>query len=109
MVAEAWRRSPTAAPPGLSLDVAESGKDLVITITGSQANPPALGDAAAFPLTAQVVDPARVMRFEASTGGWRTRIGRSEYASSPVMELSLLVVPADGVRPFELSWRAKSD
>lgn len=109
VVADAWKRAPTAAPPGLSLKVTESDRELLIAISGRLADSPDLGGAAAFPLTPQVVDPSRVMRFETSAGGWRTRIGRSEYATSPVISLSLLIVPAHGMRPFELSWRAKSD
>ncbi len=108
-ILEARKRVPHPAPDGLALDVTENDGELALSITGASRKTPDLTEAAAFPVTPRAADPSRVARFTRSGGGWSARIGKSEYAAKPLAELRVLVVPADGTAPFELSWRANSD
>lgn len=106
-IRDAWQSTPAPAPDGLMLEVSQEAAQIVCTLRGG--NPvPGLAGAAAFPVTPQVIDSSKIMRFEKSADGWTARIGRSTYASSPASSLTLVVVPTGGGRPFQISWPAKS-
>lgn len=106
-IREAWKTTPGPAPEGLMLEVTQNAGQVVCKLRGAD-GVPGLSGATAFPVTPQVVDSSKVMRFEQSADGWTARIGRSSYASSPAASLTLVVVPAGGGRPFEITWPEKS-
>lgn len=109
LIRDARKRVPHPAPEGLSVVLTEENGELVLSITAAGPKPPDLAGAAVFPITPQVVDTSRVPRLEKSGDAWTARIGKSEYASGPIRELALLVVPLGDTSPFELAWRANSN
>jgi DsbC/DsbD-like thiol-disulfide interchange protein len=109
LIRDARKRVPHRAPEGLALRIAEADGELVLSITAASPKPPDLAGAAMFPITPQVADTSRVARLEKSGDAWTARLGKSEYASGPMRELALLVVPTADASPFELAWRANSN
>jgi thiol:disulfide interchange protein DsbD len=104
------------ANASLSLDLAEAGDKLILTLhrSGKPALDPA--DCDAFPLTPQVVDPGAEIRFTPHLGSWRAEVPKSEYFSPPLKKFALILAPRNppGVQPgtanppVELRWPAES-
>jgi thiol:disulfide interchange protein DsbD len=103
------------ADRSLSLDLAEAGDKLILTLhlAGRPALDPA--ECEAFPLTPQVVDPGAEIRFSPHLGSWRAEVPKSEYFSPPLKQFALILVPKNppagqpgaAIQPVELKWPAK--
>ena len=59
-----------------------------------------------FPATPDVVDPRVPIRFVKNGTSWTTEVPKSEYAASPVKQLTLVVAPGGENKVLELSWTA---
>ena len=97
-------RVPVAAP-GLELDVAEAGENLLLTLK-VPANPacdPAASEV--FPVTPQVLDSAAEIQFTLkSVGIWTATVRKSEYFTPPLAGLRLVLAGKGTTPPLTVAW-----
>jgi thiol:disulfide interchange protein DsbD len=96
-----------AAVPEISdslvLAVAERQDKLELTIRHKDGQHPGDPPAEAFPVTPNVVEPAKPVSFAVSGSTWRAEVPKSAYASGPVTTLAL-AFSRPGQRPVEVVW-----
>jgi len=101
-------RIPRPAGDALRLLVEEGEKSLTLTLHAAEPAPLDIAKCLVFPLTPDLLDPKAEIRFSRKVDGWTAAVPMSEFASSPVRELALVL--ADGKKPpLEVLWRANSD
>jgi thiol:disulfide interchange protein DsbD len=93
---------PRPAGNSARLAVVEKGKSLVISINTALD----LEGREFFPATPDVVDPRTPVRFVRDGGTWTTEVPKSEYASTPVKQLTLILASGGGNEALELTWAA---
>jgi hypothetical protein len=59
-----------------------------------------------FPATPDVIDPRASIRFRKQEAVWTTVISKSEYASGPVKQLTMVSAPKEDSAALELTWTA---
>jgi DsbC/DsbD-like thiol-disulfide interchange protein len=103
---DAARRLVPVAAPGLVLDVAEIGDDLLLTlkIDGPITCDPATSEV--FPATPEAIDAAAEVHFEKASGGdWTATVKKSEYLSGPVSALTLVFTGKGTPAPLLVTWK----
>ncbi|MFZ9936733.1 MAG: hypothetical protein ACO3JG_06695 [Luteolibacter sp.] len=58
-----------------------------------------------FPRTAEVIDPKAEIRFTAGGGHWTATVPKSEFAASPVKELTLVLADRKNP-PLLVTWKS---
>jgi thiol:disulfide interchange protein DsbD len=95
---------PRPAGDALRLGVEETEKSLVLTLIPGKSAPADLSRHEAFPLTTELVDPKAEIRFAYEDGTWTATVAKSEFAPSPVKELTLVLADRKNP-PLQLSWK----
>lgn len=94
-------------PPtdGSRLEVTEKSASLVLTLAtpGHGLDPPRCE---VFPATPRVIEPAAEIRFARHGNQWIANVRKSEFATSPVKQLTLVLAGKGASPPVELSWSA---
>ncbi len=102
----ALRRVPLTPPNRISLKVAEKEKSLVLTIAGL-ANPNIdLATYEVFPATPQAIESAARIRFSRDGTSWTAEVPKSEYLSSPLRTLTLVLAGKSTDAPISLTWNS---
>ncbi len=104
VVAAASAKIP-AASPGMSLDVQDKGKTLVLTLTVPKDLD--LEGASAFPATPEVIDAAAPLVFQRSGETWTVTAPKNEYAEGPATLLEVVLAGGKLSKPLTVSWRSK--
>ena len=101
----ALRKIPRPPENGTRLEVTEKPASLVLTlVTSGTRLDPSRGEA--FPATPRVIDPAAPIRFARHGDLWTAEVRKSEFATSPVKRLTLVLAGDGGRPPVELTWNA---
>lgn len=103
-IQEAGTKIPRPAPEGFRLDVVEHEKTLTLNLTAPDGWDPRAYQV--FPATPQAVDSAARLEFAADGKRWKAEVPRSDYASRPLRELSLVFAGDAAHPPFVTTWRA---
>lgn len=100
LIAGALEKIPQAEK-GAVLKVEEKEKTLVLSVSGVD-----LAERSeVFPATPQVVDAGAEFKFVKDGHGWKAEVAKSEYVSSPVKELVLVVAGKGGTAPVAVGWK----
>lgn len=92
---------------GVSLKVEEKSQTLLLTIatpSGSRVKP---GVCEIFPVTTQAIDSAAKFDFTAHGDLWTAEVPKSEYATQPIHELTLVLSGRAGQDPVSLTWTSR--
>lgn len=103
LIAGALSKIPQAKGGEARLSVEEKEKTLVLAITGVEV----AENSEVFPATPQVVDAGAEYKFSKSGDRWTAEVAKSEYAGSPVEELTLVLAGKGGTAPVSLTWKGK--
>jgi DsbC/DsbD-like thiol-disulfide interchange protein len=93
------------AQSDLKLSVSESAKTLSLTLHGPSAFDAA--DYEIFPLTPSVIDSSAQFRFVKKGSDWSADLPKSEYATSPIQGLSLVLASKSGQPALLVEWKKK--
>lgn len=114
---EASRAKVPRLAAGALLTVEEKPKTLLLTllVPASGLKPLGLGctgspkpeDYEVFPLTMQAIDSAAKFDFIARGDHWTAEVPKSEYATQPIRELTLVFAGKSGQDPVSLIWKSK--
>ncbi len=88
------------ANPKIALSVEEKPETLILTL--QKADSFELSDYQVFPATPGVIDPAAKIDFKSSAEVFKAEVPKSEYASGPIKELTLVLA---GKSPFSVTWK----
>ncbi|RPJ35593.1 MAG: hypothetical protein EHM17_02075 [Verrucomicrobiaceae bacterium] len=108
-ISAAYQKLPRPAGNALRLTVAESGKNLLLSITMEPMEPgaaPDPGGREAFPATPEVAEPRAVIRFSKTGNTWTSEVPKSGYAAGPARRLTLVLAGGEAHGPLELTWSA---
>lgn len=98
---------PRPAGESLRLSVEETENSLVLTLIPGKSAPADLSQHEVFPLTTEVIDPKTRIRFAPGGQNWTATVPKSEFAASPLKELTLVL--ADGKHPpLQVTWNPPS-
>jgi thiol:disulfide interchange protein DsbD len=103
---DACRLLPNPAMDFPRLTVTEKGKSLILVIETKPGAFLDLDGREFFPATPDMVDPRVPIRFKKQDGVWTTEVAKSEYARSPVRQLTLVLAAKEGNDALELKWTA---
>ncbi len=103
LIAAALEKIPQAKRYGATLNVKETPKSLILSITGVEFPE----NSEIFPATPQIVDAAAEFIFSKTGDCWTAEVPKSPYTSSPVKELTLILAGKGGVDPVSLTWKAQ--
>jgi DsbC/DsbD-like thiol-disulfide interchange protein len=98
---------PSIQVSGLNFSVAENAGILSLKIESEPSNPLNLDDYEIFPATPQVINPATKIQFTKNGNVWSTQVPKSEYATKPVKELTLVFAGKSGQAPVALTWKSE--
>lgn len=88
--------------------IEDAGKiDLVIKNAPNHTQKLELTDAEIFPITEQALDPRERMLLKKNDAGYIVSAKKNEYATEPLAQLELLIVPSDGTPSFTVEWKNK--
>lgn len=93
--------------PEIKLAVTESSKKLVLTLSNATTKPFDPAEYEIFPATLQAVDPAAKFQFANDSNRWTAEVPKSEYAASPLKELTLVLAGTTGQAPMALTWKSE--
>jgi thiol:disulfide interchange protein DsbD len=102
----AHRKLPRPAVGFPRLSVTDKGKNLVLMIETESDATLDLDGREFFPANPDVIDPRVPIRFARNGGVWTTEVAKSEYAASPVRQLTLVLDPKEESDALELTWTA---
>jgi DsbC/DsbD-like thiol-disulfide interchange protein len=85
----------------LKLSVVDGGKSLTLTLEG----PIDVSSYDIFPLSPQVIDSAATFSFQKNGTNWTAEVPKSEYASGPISDLSLVLAGKSGQPPLRVEWK----
>lgn len=92
--------------PELKLTVEESPKTLTLTLSPATTKPFDPADFEFFPATVQAIEPAAKFSFVGDGQKWTATVAKSEYATTPLHDLSLVLVGKGTQPPLALTWTA---
>lgn len=106
---EALKKIPQPQKPWVRLRVTEKEKILVLTVEAhlSRMNDLDLKDCDIFPATPETIDPAAEIQFTRHGAAWIAEVPKSEYATKPIENLTLVLAGKSGQAPISLSWQKK--
>ena len=109
-------KNPANLGKSLKLTVTENPKQLLLTIHSEDSKDQNINQYEGFPLTPGVVDSSAPIRFTQQSGTWQAEVPKSEYATSPLREFTLVLAArrsengagkgSGTAPPLELEWRA---
>ena len=86
--------------------IEDSGKiDLSLKHSANLTQKLELTNAEIFPITEQALDPRERILLKKSDTGYIVRAKKNEYATEPLTQLELLIVPPDGTPAFTVEWK----
>lgn len=103
---DAYQKLPRPAGKSARLAVTETGDTLVLSIKTESGAGPDLNGREFFPATPEVIDPRAPIRFVKTGELWTTVAPKSEYATTPVKLLTLVLARTEGNEALELTWTA---
>jgi thiol:disulfide interchange protein DsbD len=103
---DACRLIPNPAMDFPRLTVTEKDKSLILVIETKPGAALNLDGREFFPATPEVIDPRVPIRFKKQDGVWTTEVAKSEYARSPVKQLTLVLAAKKGNGALEVKWSA---
>lgn len=113
-VSGARSRVPVDRNDDFKLEVSEQPRSLVLRILPRHSKSPRLLQTRAFPISPDVIPPTAEIRFQSvpDSDFWEARVPKSEYATSPIPALELVLAvpgpggsPQSGDRAISLAWR----
>ena len=102
----ALRKIPLTPGNRITLKVFEKPKSLVLTIGGLTGKSVNLADYEVFPATPQVVNAADKIQFTNDGLSWTAEVSKSEYATKPITELTLVLATKSDQAPISLTWKS---
>ena len=106
VIDDALRKIPRPNPE-IKLAVTETPKSLVLTLSNATTKPFDPAEYEIFPATLQAVDPAAKFAFVSDGQKWTATVPKSEYAPSPLKELTLVLAGTTGQAPMALAWKSE--
>lgn len=88
------------------LSVTEKGGNMILLIELESGAALDLDGREFLPATPDVIDPRVPIRFVKTGGTWTAEVAKSEYATGPVRQLTLVLTPKEGNDALELTWTA---
>lgn len=107
LIEDALTRIPRRQEGWVHLAVEEKPGLLALSIEPRLSRPLELDGYEIFPTTPEVIDPTATIQFKKTGAGWTAEVPKSEYAASPVRELTLVLAGKTGQPPLSLTWRSK--
>ena len=89
------------------LTVTESAKTLTLTLSHATTKPFDPADYEFFPATPQVVDAAAKFEFTHTANKWTAEVSKSEYATTTIQQLTLVLAGKAKQPPLVLTWTAE--
>ncbi|HSP42087.1 MAG TPA: protein-disulfide reductase DsbD domain-containing protein [Luteolibacter sp.] len=95
---------PRPAGEALRLAVEETDNSLILTLLPGKSASADLSRHEVFPLTPELIDPKAQIRFTAEGPKWIATVPKSEFAASPVKELTLVLTDRKNP-PLQVTWK----
>lgn len=106
LIEAAFAKIPRPQNEVLKLKVTEQPTSLRLSIQPNAGHAFELANREVFAATSEVIDPAAEIRFADSGGVWTAEVPKSEYAATPVRQLTLVISARGESGPVELTWKA---
>ena len=106
LIKAAFAKIPRPRNDLLKLRVTEQSSSLQLSIQPDAGHSFDMADREVFPATPEVIDPAAEIQFAEHGGVWTAELPKSEYAATPVRQLTLVISAGGGSGPVELTWKA---
>lgn len=107
LLEKAMLKVPVPGTGDTTLTVDEKPETLALTLTIKPGKDLDMKGLEVFPATPQTIDPAAKIEFKKVGDHWSAEVPKSEYASQPVTELTLVLAGNAAYRPISLTWKAK--
>jgi thiol:disulfide interchange protein DsbD len=99
-------RVPRTAGQSVRLQVADEGSKLTLKLHAEDPSPLDFARCEVFPRTPDVIAPDAEIRFARSGDAWVATAAKSEFAKTPLKELTLVLATKDAGQPLEITWKA---
>lgn len=106
LIAEALLKIPRYHPE-IKLTVTESPKRLALSLSRATTEPFDPADYQFFPATLEAIGPAAKFEFTRSGDKWNAEVPKSEFATKPIEQLTLVLAGMDQQPPLALTWTAE--
>lgn len=103
-ISDAYLKLPRPAGKSARLAVTETAKNLTLSIETESNAALDLDGREVFPATPEVIDPRAPIRFVKKDNIWTSEVPKSEFAASPVKQLTLVLAANDKNDALELTW-----
>jgi thiol:disulfide interchange protein DsbD len=107
LLEKAMLKIPVPGDGDATLKVEEKPATLALTVTSQPGKTLELNGREVFPATPQTIDAAAKIEFRKDGDHWTAEVPKSEYASTPVAALTLVLAGKTGQPPLSLTWKAK--
>lgn len=106
MIDEALAKVPQPQQGWVHLGVTETPKFLSLRIEAHLSRPLNLEEYEIFPATPQVIDAAAKIQFTRHGADWLAEVPKSEYATTAISELTIVLAPKADQPPLSLMWKS---
>jgi DsbC/DsbD-like thiol-disulfide interchange protein len=106
MIDDALAKVPQPQQGWVHLGVTEKPKILALRIEAHLSRPLNLDEYEIFPATPRVIDAATKIQFTRHGADWLAEVPKSEYATTAISELTIVLAPKADQPPLSLMWKS---